>query len=109
MQSDPDLTLSVGQQFLRDAQTRSGYDEVPMAGVVRIVMFKIGWTVGFVIAVAVAGVIMMLMAIEMPMWWFFGILVVRLCYFDMDVRKMISRMAVPHGGAGPRGGTGIEQ
>lgn len=108
MQSDPDFRLRIGQQFLRNAQALSRYDEVPMAGFVRIVMFVITRPVGFVIAVTIAGVIMLFLAAEMPMW-LLGILVVGLRSLDMDVRNMISRMAVPHGRARPRRRTGIEQ
>jgi hypothetical protein len=70
VQSKPDFRLRIGQQFLRNAQALSRYDEVPMAGVVRIVMFVITRVVGFVNAVALAGVIiviMVLILIQMPM------------------------------------------
>ena len=69
MQSEPDFRLRIGQQFLRNAQALSRYDEVPMAGVVRIVMFVITRVVG-VNAVALADVsivIMVLILIQMPM------------------------------------------
>ena len=67
MQSDPDFRLGIGQQFLRNAQALSRYDEVPMAGVVRIVMFMIARALGFVIVVAFAGVIRMRIDTDMVM------------------------------------------
>jgi hypothetical protein len=108
VQGDPDLTGSADQQFLRNAQTLDGNDEVPMAGVGRMVMFVATPMVSFVIAATIARVTVVLMATDMPMW-FLGILFVRLCSFDMDVGNMISRMAVPHSDAGPRSRTRIEQ
>jgi hypothetical protein len=105
---NPNLKCCEDQQLLGNAQTFSWHDEVPMAGTVRVVMFATVLMVAFVIAAAMIGVIMVSMVTHLPMR-FLVILLSGLCSFDMDVWNVISRMAVPQGGVGPRHRTCIEQ
>jgi hypothetical protein len=93
--------------LVRKADKLGGYDEVPMAGAVRFVMFVTTLMACFVIGAARSSVTMVLMAINMPMW-FLSILFLRLRSFDMDVWSTISRMAVPQSTAGPGHRTRIE-
>jgi hypothetical protein len=105
---EPNLRYGKFQQLVREPSKFGRYDEVPMASVVRSVMFAIMPRARFVIAAATAGVMMMLMATNMPMP-LQGIFVLRRGGFDMDMRYVISWMTVPQGGAGPGYRAGIEQ
>ncbi len=86
---------------MRNAEQLGGYYEMPMAIVARIVM-----TVMTVVVRVVARRIMVLMVLAMA---FADTLFVRRASFDMNVGNVVSRVAVPQGGANPRHLSRVEQ
>ena len=83
---------------MRNAQKLSGYYKMPMAAVVRIVITVVMVAICIAFAATMVGVVMVLMVVVILM----GFLSTRLgsrSSFDMNVGNMVSRVAVPHGGA----------
>jgi hypothetical protein len=93
---------------VRNAEKLSGYYEMPMAIVVRIVMTVMTVVVRVVIVAMTIAVLMVLVVMRVPMA-FLGTLFIRRASFDMDMGNVVSRVAVPEGGAKPRYGSRVEQ
>jgi len=88
---------------VRDAEQLGGYYEMPMAIVVTIVMTVMTVMVRVVV---VAMTIAVLMA---PAMAIADLLFVRRASFDMNVRNVVLRVAVPQGGPNPRYVSSVEQ
>ena len=88
---------------MRNAEQLGGYYEMPMAIVVRIVMTVMTVMVRVVV---IAMTIAVLMA---PAKAIADTLFIRRASFNMNVRNVVSRMAVPQGGPNPRYVSRVEQ
>jgi len=104
--SNPNLAYGEHQQLVRSAKTFSGYYEMPMTiativvslSAVVCVLFltmKKAWTMGFLLKMVVMGLL--------------GELFTSCSSLDMDMRNMISRVAMPQEGAKPRSRSSIDQ
>jgi hypothetical protein len=94
--------------LVRNAEKLSGYYEMPMAIVVRIVTTLMTVVVRVVNVATTIAVPMFLLVMTVPMA-FLGTLFIRRASFDMDMGNVVSRVAVPQGGAKRRYGSRIEQ
>ena len=92
---------------MRNAQKLSGYYKMPMAAVVRIVITVVMVAICIAFAATMVGVVMVLVVVIL-----IGFLSTRLgsrSSFDMNVGNMVSRVAVPHGGAKAGDRSPVEQ
>jgi hypothetical protein len=93
---------------MRYAEKLSGYYEMPMAIVMRIVITVMAVVVRAVIAAMTITVLMVLVAMTVMMG-FLGTLFIRPASLDMNMGNMVSRMAVPQGRANTRCGPPVKQ
>lgn len=103
----PDLTYSEYQQLVRNVEKLGGYYEMPMAIVARIIMTA-NAVVRFVCMAMKIAVPTVLEVMMVPMM-FPGRFFIRCAGFDMDMGNVVSRMAMPQGGAKPRYRSRVEQ
>lgn len=103
----PDFTYGEYQQLVRNAEKLGGYYEMPMAIIVGIVMTA-NAVVRFVCVAMKIAVPTVLEVMMVPMM-FPGRFFVECAGFDMDMGNVVSRMAMPQGGAKPRYRSRVEQ
>jgi hypothetical protein len=92
---------------VRNVEKLSGYYEMPVAIVVRIVITAM--TVVRVVVLAMTIAVLMVLVVRTVPTTFLGMLSVRRARFDMDMGNVVLLMAVPHGGAKSRCRSRVQQ